>query len=108
MSLESLSIRHGVDCELGEVIFSYYLKEQDTDKERFKIIARVGHVPLVTCLWTNDRAWKDRFIIVRGDLVWGPRGSCGVPGHWKETSKELFLLSSCMLTNINVLFLCRL
>ena len=39
MSLESLSVRHRVDCELGEVLFSYYLKEHDKDKGRFKLIA---------------------------------------------------------------------
>ena len=55
MSLESLSRRHGVDCELGEVLFSYYLKEYDVDKGRYKLIVRVGRVPIVTCLHTNDR-----------------------------------------------------
>ena len=64
MSLESLSVRHGVDYELGEVLFSYYLKEHDKDKGRFKLIARVGRAPIVTCLRTNDHAWKDRFIFV--------------------------------------------
>ena len=42
MSLESLGRRHRVDCELGEVLFSYYLKEHDVDKGRYKLIARVG------------------------------------------------------------------
>ena len=50
MSLESLSIRHGVECKLEEVLFSYYLKEHDTDKGRYKLIAIVGRVPIVTCL----------------------------------------------------------
>ncbi|KAL5552582.1 hypothetical protein UlMin_039983 [Ulmus minor] len=88
MSLESLSVRHGVDCELGEVLFSYYLKEHDKDKGRFKLITRVNRAPIVTCLRTNDRAWKDRFIFVRGDLVWGLRGPGGVSGHWKATSRD--------------------
>ena len=39
MSLESLSIRYGVDCELGEVLVSYYLKEHNKKKGRFKLIA---------------------------------------------------------------------
>ena len=39
MSLESLIIRHGVECEIGEVLFSYYLKEHDKGKGRYKIIA---------------------------------------------------------------------
>ncbi|KAL5574240.1 hypothetical protein UlMin_023837 [Ulmus minor] len=88
MSLESLGSQHGVDCELGEVLFSYYLKEHDVDKGRYKLIARVGRAPIVTCLRTNDRGWKDRYLFVRGDLVWGPLGPGGVLGHWKSTSRE--------------------
>ena len=65
MSLESLSIRHGVKYEIGEVFFSYYLKEHDKDKGRYKITARVGYAPIITCLRTNDRSWKDRFLFVR-------------------------------------------
>ena len=38
MSFESLSTQHGVECEIGEVLFSYYLKEHDTDKGRYKLI----------------------------------------------------------------------
>ena len=94
MSLESLGSRHGVDCELGEVLFSYYLKEHDVDKGRYKLIARVGRAPIVTCLRTNDCGWKDRYLFVKGDLVWGPHRPGGVPGHWKSTSKE-FLSLSC-------------
>ena len=56
MSLESLSVRHGVDYELGEVLFSYYLNEHDKDKGRFKLIAPVSSAPIVTCLRTNDHA----------------------------------------------------
>ena len=69
MSLKSLSSRHGVDCELGEVLFSYYLKEHDVDKGHYKLIAIVGRAPIVTCLHTNDRGWNDRYMLVGGDLV---------------------------------------
>ena len=104
MSLESLGSRHGVDCELGEVLFSYYLKEHDVDKGRYKLIARVGRAPIVTCLRTNDRGWKDRYLFVRGDLVWGQRGPGGMPGHWKSTSKEFFVfVMQCRLTLILVI-----
>ena len=81
MSLESLSILHGVEWEIEEVLYSYYLKEHDKDKGRFKLIARVGHVPIMTCLRTNDSSWKDRFLFVRGELVWGPHGLGGMPSH---------------------------
>ena len=39
MSLESLSVRHGVECEIGDILYSYYLKKHDTDKGKFKLIA---------------------------------------------------------------------
>ena len=81
MSLESLSIRHEVECKIGEVTFSYYLKEHNKDKGRYKIIARVGRAPIITSFQTNDRSCKDKFLFVTGDIVWGPRGPGGVSGH---------------------------
>ena len=89
MSLESLSVRHGVDCELGEVLFSYYLKEHDVDKGRYKLITKAGRVPIITCLRTNDCGWKDRCLFVRSNLVWGPGGPGSMSSHWKSTSKEV-------------------
>ena len=106
MSLESLSRRNSVDCELREVLFSYYLKEHDVDKGRYKLIARVGRAPIVTCLRTNDGGWKDRYLFVRCDLVWGPRGPGGASGHWKSTSKNIDFCS-CMSTDTNRCILCR-
>ena len=67
MALESLSVQHMVECEIGEVLFSYYLKEHDTDKRMYQLTARVGRVPIVTCLRTNDQSWKDKFFFVKGD-----------------------------------------
>ena len=40
-------------------------------------------MPIVTYLWTNDRSWKDRFLFVRGELVWGPHRPGSMFGHWK-------------------------
>ena len=110
MSLESLSVRHRVDCELGEVFFSYYLKEHDTDKGRFKLITRIGRAPIITCLRTNDRGWKDRFLFVRGNLVWGSHGPGGVSSHWKATSKvEIDTnLAICAGWDFNKVLPCRL
>ena len=66
MLLESLGSWHGVDWELGEVLFSYYLKEHDVDKGRYKLIARVGRALIVICLLTNDCGWKDKYLFCEG------------------------------------------
>ena len=82
----------GVECEIGEVLFSYYLNAHDKDKGMYKMIARVGRAPIITCLRTNDRGWKDRFLFVRGELIWGPRGPGGTSDHWRATCKNLSYL----------------
>ena len=69
MALESLSIRHGVECKIGEVLYSYYMKEHNMNKDRYQLTTRVGRVPIITCLRTNDRSWKDRFFFARRELV---------------------------------------
>ena len=89
LALESLSVRHGVKCEIGEVLFSHYLKEHDTDKGRYQFITRVNRVPIITCLHTNDHKWKDTFFFIKGDFVYGLRGLGNVFGNWKATSKTI-------------------
>ena len=86
--LESLSVRQRVECEIGEVLFSYYLNEHDTDKGRYQLIVKVGRLPIITCLRTNDCSWKDRFFFVKGELVYGPRGPRGASDHWRTTRRK--------------------
>lgn len=81
MALECLSLQHGFECEVGEVLYSYYLKEHNTKKGRYQLITRVSRVPIITCLRTNNHFWKDRFFFVRGNLMYGPRGSGDAPNH---------------------------
>ena len=40
MSFKCLSMRHGVVCEIGEVLYSYYLKEHETDKGQYPLIVQ--------------------------------------------------------------------
>ena len=103
--LECLSLRHRVECEIGEVLFTYYLKEYDIDKGRYQLITRVVQVPIITCLRSNDRNWKEIYFFVNGELMYGQYGAEDVPCHWKDTSKNVLCLSSLFLTDTN-LFVC--
>ena len=78
-------------CEIGEVLYFYYLKEHDTDRGWYQLIVRKDRVPLITCLRTNDRKWKDRYIFVKGQLMYGPCGLGDAMPHWKATSKYLYI-----------------
>ena len=38
LALECLSMQRGVECEIGKVLHSYYLKEHDTNKGWYQFI----------------------------------------------------------------------
>ena len=63
--------RHVTDImyELGEVMYSYYLKEHDKEKERYQLILRKDRILIVTCLRSNNGRWKDKLFFVKGVLV---------------------------------------
>ena len=54
MSLECLSMWHGVACKIGKLLYSYYLKEHGIDKGWYQLIVQKDRVSLVTYLKTND------------------------------------------------------
>ena len=49
MLLECLGMQY-----LGEVLYSYYLKEHDKEKGHYQFILCKDRVPLVTCLRSNN------------------------------------------------------
>ena len=91
MSLECLSMRQGVTCEIGEVLYSYYLKEHDTNKGLYQLIVWNDQVLLVTYFRSNNCRWKDIYFFVRGELVYGPCGPGDAVPYWKATSKYLYV-----------------
>ena len=86
MALECFSLRHGMEVRLGEVLYSYYLKEHDKEKGRFQLTLRREMSLLVTCLWSNDWGWKNKYFFAKGKLVYGLSGSKDVASYWKTTS----------------------
>ena len=87
MSLECLSMWHVVICEIDEVLYSYYLKEHDTNKGQYHLIVRKDHVPLITCLRSNNHKQKDKYLFVRGELMYRLCGPGDAASHCKATSK---------------------
>ena len=72
MSLECLSLRNGVEFILGEVVYTYFLREHDKDKGRYQLDVWHERVHLVTHLRMNDSSWKQSYFFTRGDMVFGP------------------------------------
>ena len=71
MSLECLSMRYGVEVGLSKVLYFYNLKEHEKEKGRYQLTLRREMSYLITCLWSNDRGWKNKYFLVRGKLVYG-------------------------------------
>ena len=71
MSLECLSMRSGIVCGLGEVLYSYFLREHDLEKGHYLLYMRLDRVQLVSHLKTNDHGWKQSYFFAQGSLMFG-------------------------------------
>ncbi|KAL5578058.1 hypothetical protein UlMin_019757 [Ulmus minor] len=89
MTLECISMRHGIEFGLGEILYTYYLREHDREKGRYNFSVRPDRVQLVNHLKTNDRGWKRLYFFARGELLFGPSGPGDIPSFWKASDNQL-------------------
>ncbi|KAM6583045.1 hypothetical protein CsatB_010067 [Cannabis sativa] len=67
---------------------SYYLKQHDTDKGRYRLILRANKKAWVTELVaSNKRGWRKKYCFVKGDLF--GMSDYVVPTSWRTLSKGL-------------------
>ncbi|XP_060968116.1 uncharacterized protein LOC115717702 [Cannabis sativa] len=67
---------------------SYYLKQHDTDKGRYRFILRANKKAWVTELVaSNKRGWRKKYCFVKGDLF--GMSDYVVPTSWRTLSKGL-------------------
>ena len=90
-------MRSGIEFGLGEVLYTYFLREHDCEKGRYQLYVRLNRVQLANHLKTNDHGWKQSYFFTRGDLVFGPSGLGDAPSFWKASSKPLFYFYLFML-----------
>ncbi|XP_038703865.1 uncharacterized protein LOC120000070 [Tripterygium wilfordii] len=95
LAVECLSERLGRPFGYRELLNCYYLKEHPGDPGRytFNLFRKKQGHPVLN-LTTADRGWKPYFFWVRGEMVFGPGGSDGVPLSWKKASKYSILFIS--------------
>ena len=87
MTLECISMRHGIEFGLGEMLYTYYLREHDREKGRYNFYVRPDRVQLVNHLKTNDRNWKRSYFFARGELLFGPSGPGDIPSFWMASGE---------------------
>ena len=54
-------MRHGIEFGLGEMLYTYFLREHDREKGRYNFYVLPDRVQLVNHLKTNDRGWKQSY-----------------------------------------------
>ena len=105
MTLECISMRHEIEFRLGEILYTYFLREHDREKGRYNFYVRPDQVQLVNHLKTNDRGWKWSYFCTQGELLFGPSSSGDIPSFWKASGKSvLSCFSSCYLTESHCCF----
>ena len=85
-------MRHGIEFGLGEMLYTYFLREHDREKGRYNFYVRPDRVQLVNHLKTNDRGWKQSYFFHSGRVivwtVWSGGYSFLLEGFW---SVSIFL-----------------
>ena len=98
-------MRHEIEFRLGEMLYTYFLREHDREKGRYNFYVRPDRVQLVNHLKTNDRGWKQSYFFARGELVFGTSGLRDIPSFWKASGKlAFFCFSSCYLIESHCCF----
>ena len=67
-------MRNQVMFGLHELLYSYFLKENDKEKGQYLINLKHDRSHLVPDLWSSDKNWKDRYFFLKGEAVFGERG----------------------------------
>ena len=98
-------MRHGIKFGLGEMFYTYFLREHDREKGRYNFYVRLNRVQLVNHLKTNDHGWKQSYVFAWDELVFGPFGTEDIPSFWKASGKPtISCFSSCHLTKSHCCF----
>ena len=98
MALEDLCVRHQIVFGLHELLYSYFLKENDKEKGRYLLNLRHDRSHLVTDLRSSDKNWKDRYFFLRGQAIFGERGPGEILIGWRATGENLVVFFVLLIT----------
>ena len=87
MTLACISMRHGIEFGLGDMLYTYFLREHDSEKGQYNLYVLPNRVHLVNHLKTNDCGWKQSYFFAWGELLFGPSGPGDIPSFWKASGE---------------------
>ena len=74
-----LSKSSNVDFGLADLLFSYFLKEHDSEKGRYTLYRRRGREHLIVELSTFDKMWKNDYFFISDDCLENREGEPQIP-----------------------------
>ena len=88
MALLVLAKSSDMEFELADLVYSYILKEHDSDKVWYTLYRRKDHDHLITDLSTSDKAWKNNFFFILENCLENKEGKPQIPFTWKKAGKK--------------------
>ena len=95
------------DFGLADLLFSYFLKEHDSEKCQYTLYRRRGHEHLIVELSTFDKMWKNDYFFISDDYLENREGEPQIPYAWQKAGKDLYILSNCYFTETQIFSFCR-
>ena len=84
-----LSKSSDIEFGLTDLLYSYFLKEDNSEKGRYTLYRRKGGDDLIVELSTSDKMWKNEFFFISDDCLENKEREPQIPYAWQKAGKDL-------------------
>ena len=91
MLLSLLVLSKSSDIEFGfaDLLYSYFLKENDLEKGQYTLYRRKGREHLIVELSSSNKLWKNEFFFISDDCLENIKGEPHILCAWQKMGKAL-------------------
>ena len=82
LALLVLSKSSNIEFELADLLFSYFLKEHDSEKGQYTLYRRKGFEYWIIEVSTSNKMWKNDFFFISNECLENREGEPQIPYAW--------------------------
>ena len=79
-----LSKSSDIEFGLVDLLYSYFLKEHDSEKGRYTLYRRKGREHQIVELSTSNKMWKNEFFFISNDCLENKEGEPQILYAWQK------------------------
>ena len=93
-----LSKSSNIEFGLTDLLFSYFLREHDSEKGQYTLYRRKSREHLIVELSTLEKMWKNDLFFISDECLDNREGEPQILYAWQKANKDLYFLWNCYFT----------